>query len=159
LPTAIVDGDLAAVDHHGDVDLRPYLRAHGYLRVEQPPTLWEADCDDELLIRLTGELIASALARGTDLPDVLLRASNVVIDPGVEVPEPGDYVALTVEGVGDWGPEMLWDPAAAAGGTLLNRDVDAAARAVGICWGYTRTGDGHGSVTVLLPRLTVRDGD
>ena len=79
------------------MDLRPYLRSHGFLHVEKPPELWEADCDDELLIRLTGELIATALAGGTDLPDVVLRANNVVVtDDGV--PTRGDYVALTVAG-------------------------------------------------------------
>ena len=108
------------------VDLRPYLRAHGYLRVEQPPELWDADCDDELLIRLTGELLATALSRGTDLPDVVLRASNVVVSED-GVPAPGDYVALTVAGVGDWGPERTWDPATAPPGSLLNPDVDTAA--------------------------------
>ena len=135
------------------MDLRPYLRAHGFLRVEQPPELWEADCGDELLIRLTGELLATALARGTDLPDVVLRANNVVVtDEGV--PAPGDYVALTVEGVGDWGPEQRWEPATSPPDTLVNPDVDAAARAVGIRWAYTRTGAVGGSVTVFLPRLT-----
>jgi len=140
------------------VDLRPYLRAHGYLRVEQPPALWEADCDDELLIRLTGELIASALVRGTDLPDVLLRASNVVVTEGDE-PTPGDYVALTLEGAGDWGPELRWSPSVAA--TLLNPDVDAAARTAGISCAYTRTDPdrGRGSVTVFLPRWTPASDD
>ena len=139
------------------VDLRPYLRAHGYLRVEAPPGLWDADCDDELLIRLTGELIASALTRGTDLPDVVLRAANVVVTED-GVPAPGDYVALTIGGVGDWGPDATWDPTTAAPGDLLNPDVDAAARTVGIRWAYTRTGADGGSVTVFLPRLTTFDG-
>jgi hypothetical protein len=139
-------------EHHGAVDLRPYLRAHGYLRVEQPPELWEADCDDELLIRLTGELIATALTRGTDLPDVGLRAVNVVVTED-GVPAPGDYIALTVGGVGDWGADRSWDPGTSPPGTLLNPDVDAAARVVGIRWAYTRSGDDSGSVTVFLPRL------
>ena len=112
------------------MDLRPYL-ARGFLRVEQPPELWPADCDDELLVRLTGELIASALTRGTDLPDVVLRANNVVVTEDDDPPA-GDYVALTVEGVGDWGPELRWSPDPVPAETLLNPDVDAAARAVGI---------------------------
>jgi hypothetical protein len=47
------------------VDLGPYLRAHSYLRVERPFTLWDADVEDVALIRLTGEMLAAALARGT----------------------------------------------------------------------------------------------
>jgi len=134
------------------VDLVPYLRAHAYLRVEWPPALWHAECDDELLVRLTGELIAFALTRGTDLGDVGLRAANVdVTDAGA--PAPGDYVALRIDGTGDWGPEITWDPGRATAPTLVNSDVDAAARAAGIRWAVTRSEGDGGSVTVFLPRL------
>jgi hypothetical protein len=61
------------------MDLTPLLRAHGYLRVERPPELWEAEIDDVLLVRAIGEMIAAALARGTELGDVVLRASNVTV--------------------------------------------------------------------------------
>jgi hypothetical protein len=132
------------------VDLVPYLRAHAYLRTEWPAGLWAADCDDELLIRLTGELLSAALVRGTQLEDIGLAASNVVVGEGT-VPAPGDYVALSVDGAGDWGPEVLWDPAARE--VLLNADVDAAARAVGVRWAYTRAGSDRGSVTLFLSRL------
>jgi hypothetical protein len=131
LAQAIAGGDPQPNDHHGRVDLVPYLRAHSFLRVEWPPALWDADCDDELLIRLTGELIAAALARGNELDAVGLRANNVVVtDAGV--PAPGEYVALTVDGAGDWGSEITWNPRAERAPTLVNPDVDAAARAVGI---------------------------
>jgi len=132
------------------VDLVPYLRAHGFLRVQHPPELWAADCDDERLIRLTGELLSVALVRGTELADIGLRASNVVVtDAGP--PAPGEYVALTVDGAGDWGPESIWEPESQI--VLLNHDVDAAARAVGIRWAYTRSDPAGGSVTVFLARL------
>jgi hypothetical protein len=32
------------------------LRAHGFMRVERPPRLWEADTDDERFIPLLGEV-------------------------------------------------------------------------------------------------------
>jgi hypothetical protein len=143
---------ITGIDHHGSVDLRPYLRAHGFLRVEHPPALWAVGCDDVALIRLTGELISAALVRGTELEQVGLLASNVVVtEPGV--PAPGEYVALTVEGAGDWGPEITWDPATAPAGSLLSADVDAAARVLGVTWAYTRAGPAGGSVTVFLLRL------
>ena len=34
------------------MDLRPLLRAHSYLRVQQPPSLWEVECDDQALVRV-----------------------------------------------------------------------------------------------------------
>jgi len=102
---------------------------------------------------LTGELIAFALTRGTDLGDVGLRAANVdVIDAGA--PAPGDYVALRIDGTGDWGSEITWDPGRATAPTLVNSDVDAAARAAGIRWAVTRSEGDGGSVTVRA----VRDG-
>ena len=152
LLTGIAGGDPATNDHHGRVDLVPYLRAHSFLRVEWPPALWDSDCDDELLIRLTGELIAAALARGNELDAVGLRANNVVVtDAGV--PAPGEYVALTVDGAGDGGNEITWNPRADRTPTLVNPDVDAAARAVDIRWAYTRRTPEGGSVTVFLTRL------
>jgi hypothetical protein len=152
--TPIGGGDSTPVDHYDGVDLGPYLNAHAYLRVERPPELWEAECDDELLIRLTGELIVAALARGSELSDIGLLASNVVIDESVGIPSAGDYVAVTVSGAGDWGPEILWDPTHSPTGSLVGAEVDAAARALGVAWAYTRTGADGGSVTVLLPRLS-----
>jgi hypothetical protein len=132
------------------VDLGPYLRAHSYLRVERPFTLWHAEVDDVALIRLTGELLAAALGRGTELADIVLRANNVTVaDDGAVAP--GDYVALTVVGAGDWSAEVSWTPEL-AGLVLVNPDVTAAARAAGVCRGYSLALDGEGSVTVLFPR-------
>jgi len=75
----------------------------------------------------------------------------VVTDAGV--PAPGEYVALTVDGAGDWGSEITWNPRAERAPTLVNPDVDAAARAVGIRWVYTRSTRDGGSVTAFLTRL------
>jgi hypothetical protein len=135
------------------VDLGPYLRAHSYLRVERPFTLWHADVDDVALIRLTGELLASALARGTALPDVVLRASNVTVTDDQGVLPVGDHVAITVEGVGDWSPEVSWTPDHTEI-VLLNTDVTAAARAASVLWAYTRAFESGGSITVLFSRST-----
>jgi hypothetical protein len=40
------------------------LRAHGFMRVERPPQLWEADTDDLTFIALLAEMVAASLARG-----------------------------------------------------------------------------------------------
>jgi hypothetical protein len=134
------------------VDLGPYLRAHSYLRIERPFTLWHAEVDDVALVRLTGELLAAALARGTELADIVLRANNVTITGDDSPSRAGDYVALTIEGAGDWSPEVSWTPASEGDVVLVNDDVTAAARAAAIVWGYTRAFDGEGSVTVMVPR-------
>jgi hypothetical protein len=139
------------------MDLGPLLNAHAFLRVERPPALWEADVDDEKLIRTLGEMIAAALVRGAELADVTLRAANVTVeaDPDPEaraVPEPGDYVALTILGAGDWRPEVTWSPSVDTGPVLLNRDLDTAARTAGIAWAYTCAFLDEGSVTIFLRR-------
>jgi hypothetical protein len=143
------------------VELGPLLDAHAFLRVERPDLLWEADVDDEPLIRTLGEMIAAALARGTELADIVLNASNVTVEPDPDPesrgPLHGDYVALTISGAGDWSPEVTWKPTRQST-VLLNSDLDAAARTAGIPWAYTRSGPDGGSVTVFLPRVPSRQG-
>ena len=139
------------------MDLGPLLNAHAFLRVERPPALWDADVDDEKLIRTLGEMISAALVRGSELADVTLRAANVTVesDPDPEAraaPEPGDYVAVTILGGGDWSPEVRWTRSIDAGPVLVNPDLDAAARTAGIPWAYTRALAHEGSVTIFLRR-------
>lgn len=147
------------------MDLGPLLNAHSYLRVERPPELWAAAVDDVALVRVLGEMIAAALGRGAELGEVILRVNNVMVEapdpsegdshsdggdpPGG--PAPGDYVALSILGRGDWRPEVLWGPET-AGATLVNLELDAAARAAGIPFAYTRSEGDGGSVTVFLGR-------
>jgi hypothetical protein len=134
--------------------LDAWLRAHAFLHVERPPLLWEIDvADDRPFVRLLGELIALGLARGSPLPELVLAASNVTVEPGTlaEVAA-GDYVALSVRGRGSWGPEQTWSPAVAD--RFVSGDVDRAAREAGIAWGYTRVlGADEGAITVFFPRL------
>jgi hypothetical protein len=135
------------------VDLGPLLRAHSYLRVERPFELWPAAVDDVPLVRLLGETIAFALSRGTELGDVVLGASNITVEHDAPI-GPGDYVALSIAGVGDWSPEVSWLPGDPTAPMLVNEDVTAAARAAGVTWAYTRAFEDHGSITVFLPRAT-----
>jgi hypothetical protein len=136
------------------VKLDAWLRAHAFMRVERPPRLWEIDvADDRPFVRLLGELIALGLVRGSPLEELVLNASNVTVEPGTlaEVP-PGDYVALSVRGRGDWSPEQTWRPAAAE--RLVGADVDRAAREAGVVYAYARVlGTDEGSITVFFPRL------
>ena len=138
------------------MDLGPLLNAHAHLRVERPPLLWEADIDDQALVRVLGEMIVAALTRGTDLADVVLRANNVTVEPDPDeelvVPAPGDYIALSILGAGSWGPEIHWRPAQAPAPVLVSATLDAAARAAGIPYAYTRSGADGGSVTIFLRR-------
>jgi hypothetical protein len=69
---------------------------------------------------------------------------------------PGDFVAVTVRGRGDWSPETEWRPASTATSPLVTPDLDAAAEAAGAAYGYSRVlGDGEGSVTVFFARSPV----
>jgi hypothetical protein len=134
------------------VDLGPVLRAHSYLHVERPVTLWPAEVDDEPLIRLLGETIAFALGRGTELGDVRFQASNVAVAHDDAPIAPADYVALTIGGVGDWSPEISWLPDDPEAPLLVNDDVTAAARVAGVRWAYTRAFGDHGSITMFFAR-------
>jgi hypothetical protein len=93
--------------------------------------------------------------RGTELGEVVLDASNVTVEPDPDPesrgPRPGDYVALTITGAGDWSPEVAWTPAGQST-VLVNPDLDGAARTAGIPWAYTRAFPDGGSVTIFLPR-------
>jgi hypothetical protein len=124
------------------MDLGPFLDAHSDLRVERPPELWEADVDEGALVRLLGEMIAAALARGSARGEIVLRVNNVTVEPpddqcggAADEPFPGDYVALTVVGGrGDWRPEVSWRPGAAGDPPGVKADLDRAAAAPGSRW-------------------------
>src|SRR5512145_2670369 len=97
--------------------LEPVLRAHAYMKVERPPELWEADTQDWQFLALLGEIIAAALAGGTPLGELTLSASNIVVEPSEDaedpvVPRPAEYVAITVRGPTDLGPDDTWYPLA-----------------------------------------------
>jgi hypothetical protein len=139
------------------VQLDRYLLAHGFLRVELPPELWEADTEEEAFVRMLGELLVVGLGRGIELEDLVLSASNVTAEPEPDEEErpwlePGDYVAVTVRGRGDWGAEDLWRAGEGpTRGVLVN--AGPAADAAGAMLAYSRNLGEDGSVTVLIPRL------
>jgi hypothetical protein len=134
------------------MDLGPVLRAHSYLRVERPFTLWPADVDDVRLIRLLGETIAFALGRGTELGDVGLLAANVTVDHDDGPVAPGDYVALTIDGIGRWSTDVSWTPESPLATPVLTDDITTALRAAGAWWAYTRAADDRSSLTIFFPR-------
>src|SRR5689334_12704530 len=126
------------------------LNANAFLRVERPPEVWNPVGEDEPIVRMLGEMIAAALGRA-ELDRVTLRAANVVVEhaEGSAAP-PGEYVARRLRAAGDWGPEATWRPGDRGAPTLVTADLDAAVRAAGVPYAYTRSGDA-GSVTVFLP--------
>jgi hypothetical protein len=136
------------------VELNGYLRAHAFMQVERPPELWEPDTQDEPFLHMLGEMIVVGLGRGNELADLVLNASNVTVEPdeeGDQIP-PGDYVALTVRGAGDWEADDVWRAGEGpTRGLLVN--VGPAADAAGAVYAYTRNLGGEGAVTVFLPRL------
>ena len=66
------------------MDLDGPLRAQSSLKVERPPTLWEAETEVEPFLALLGQMIALALGlgRGNELGDLTLNVSNVVVGTG-----------------------------------------------------------------------------
>ena len=134
------------------MDIGPYLRAHSFLRVERPLELWEVECPEREFLGLLGELIVAGLLRGNALGDLLLNASNVVVEddtPGGAPPR-GRFVALTISGAGDWEPDLTWTSARPVIRGLVGADLDAAFRAAGVPYAYVRVGCEGGSATAYL---------
>jgi hypothetical protein len=137
------------------------LTAHGFMRTERPPLMWEADTDDERFIPLLGEMIVVGLNAGNELAQLTLAVSNVTVeeddDDEPETPwvEPGDYVAVTVKGPGRWSDDVWRSGDGPTLGMLVN--VAPWADDAGAVYAYTRDLDGEGAVTVFLRRLA-REG-
>ena len=129
------------------------VRAHEFMHIERPPVLWEADTQDEVFIRLLGEMIAFALQRSPVVPTLTLNVVNVVVDAeasGHRMPA-GEYVAVTVRGPGSGTPELVWRPNA-----LLTfgpfGDLDKAASKARAVWVYSRNLGEEGSITAFFCR-------
>lgn len=134
------------------------LRAHSYLKVERPPELWEGATEDVRFVPLLGEMIAAALSHGAELGDVTLNVSNVVIESRSELdldppsePAPGEYVAVTVSGAADLGPDARWHREHMARAGLLAR-LHERLLVSGARFAYVRSMPPVGSVTVLFER-------
>ena len=133
------------------------LRAHGFMNVERPPLLWEADTEDTRVVPLLGEMIAAALAGGGVLSALTLNASNVSVDLADDPddagsgPPQGEFVAITISGATDVGPDGSWNPGRSSSVALLNRLTDRLAVA-GARYAYVRRMPPTGSITVFLAR-------
>jgi hypothetical protein len=134
------------------IDLEAFLNAHAFMRVERPPLLWDVDVLDEPFIRMLGELIVVGLLHHDVLGELTLNASNVAVEG--EPPDgvaAGDYVAITIQGPGEWKPDVAWTPASTE--VLWSPDLDAAVRGASASFAYVRRlGDHEGSITVWIPR-------
>jgi hypothetical protein len=134
------------------MNLQSVLRAHDFMRVERPAELWHVDVEDGRLIPLLGEMVAFALSRGNVLGKLVLHAANVVIEKASsnDIPS-GEFVAISIVGKGDWGPEWTWRPGAASptsASSKLQRVIANSSAA----FAYARHISDGGSITVFLPR-------
>jgi hypothetical protein len=127
------------------------LRAHSFMHVEKPPSLWDADADDERFVPLLGEMISVGLTRGNKLEELTLLASNVVVEADAGDVPTGEYVAISVKGRGDWAPEWRWRPGDPFPGSPY-ASFDRLGTS-GVSFAYARVENDGGSVTVFLPRL------
>jgi hypothetical protein len=138
------------------MDLEGPLRAQTSLKVERPPTLWEAETEVEPFLALLGEMIGLGLGRGNELADLTVNVSNVAVerdedDEEVEWIPDGEYVAISVRGAGAWDDDTWRAGQGPTAGPLSN--VGPAADAAGAVYAYTRDLVSEGSVTVFLPRV------
>jgi hypothetical protein len=134
------------------------LRAHGFIKTEHPPDVWEAETEDVRFVPLLGEMIAAPLSTGAELGELTLNVSNVVVehDPSDEDTEgsgplPGEYVAVTVKGRADLGPDCTWRRDGGSPSGLLGRLVERLETA-GAHYAYVRRLPPEASITVFLAR-------
>lgn len=134
------------------IDLDAVLTAHAFMRVERPPELWAIDVDDDVFIRMLGELIVVGLLHHNVLAELTLNVANVTVgEDGPAGVDAGDHVAVTVRGPGTWEEEVAWTPASDE--PLWSSDLDTAVRAASASYAYLRPlGDDGGSITVFIPR-------
>lgn len=133
------------------------LLAHGFMKTERPPEIWEVETEDLYFIPLLGEMIAAGICGGSPLEELTLNVSNVVARPDTSEeagqgrrPREGEYVAVTVRGKTDLGPDDSWLPEDCGQGLLgriRKRLVDS-----GACYAYVRRLSSEGSITVFLRR-------
>ena len=135
------------------------IRAHGFMKTERPPSVWEADTEDVRFIPLLGEMIAAGLSGGSTLETLTLNVSNIVApedaedDPANRTVLPaGEYVAVTVRGITDLGPDQVWFPGRPLSDRLLLGRLDTELTMAGVRYAYVRRIPPEGSVTVMLAR-------
>jgi hypothetical protein len=132
--------------------LHSVLCAHDLMRVERPPELWRIHAEDGRLIPLLDEMVAFALSRGNVLGKLILHAANVVIEnAGPNNIPSGEFVAISVVGKGDWGPEWRWRPDAALPMCASSKFQRVIANSSGAFASARQICDA-GSITVFLPR-------
>ncbi|MGH7713845.1 MAG: hypothetical protein ACREOG_21370 [Gemmatimonadaceae bacterium] len=126
------------------------------MKTERPPELWEADTVDSQFFPLLGEMIAAALSTGIPIGELTLNASNVVVEPPEDgedagEPAPAEYVAITVSGATDYGPDDSWPATGRERTGLLHRLHDRLVSA-GATFAYIRRIPPQGSFTVFFRR-------
>jgi len=79
--------------------------------------------------------------------------------PGAEGPiPPGDHVAITVSGRGDWTPEQTWSrEAGASEEPFVTADLEAAIVVSDAIYGYTQASAEAGGITAMFPAATPPD--
>jgi len=131
------------------------LRAHSFMKVERPREIWEGETEDWRFIPLLGEMIAAGLADGAPLEELTLNAANVTVahgedDEDLSLPS-GDFVAITVSGAVDFGPDARWLPSAPPAAGILLR-LDEKLESAGARFAYVRREGARGSLTVFIVR-------
>ena len=129
------------------------VRAHEFMHIERPPVLWEADTQDEVFIRLLGELIAFALQRNPDVSTLTLNVANIAVeaDMPLDLIPKGEYVAVTVRGPGSGTPELIWRPNSPLTFGPFG-DLDKAASKAQAIRIYSRNLGKEGSITAFFHR-------
>jgi hypothetical protein len=142
------------------MNLPDALHAPGIIRVEQPPHVWEADTNEVAFADLVRVLLSmSTLSRMQQPVDFTLNVSNVTIpaDSADERLAVGDYIAVTVQGLSDWGPDSIWWPGLAPLTDLFEK-LNTPLHQAHARFAYVRNIESESTVTVFFPRLAPTSG-
>jgi hypothetical protein len=138
------------------MSLESALQEHTFMKVERPPSPWQPSTGDAQLKSLLQAIVAAAKTLGAPSEDLTFNVSNVVVERfedeiGPQIPSPGEYLAITIRGNVDLGPDARWSPPESSPTGLLAalhpQLLDARAT-----FAYIRSISTIGSLTVFLPR-------
>ena len=137
--------------------LRALLQSYAPLPWQAPPVLEEADASPEEVRAVLDRLLTLARRETGQEASFGLLASNVIVevDEGGEpdLIAPGRYVALTLQGTGQWTSDWRWVPGTPPPAPGVPVEVLASA---GVCFAYGRALGESSAVTVFFRVLPPR---
>ncbi len=135
------------------MDLPSQLSRYAPIPVQAPPRLDRADAPPTGVHDLIEGLLALARGQGSPEESLGLLLSNVTVEPDRddegESIAPGDYVSLTLQGMGEWSTDWRWVPGQASPVPALSSGL---LNGAGVRFAYGRALQQSAAITVFFLR-------